>query len=118
MADSTGNPLVKSATIGTVLQLAMVIAGHFSPQIAQLFPFLGTGLGGLAGLLNGKWSTGATAGQAAGAGAVSGAIGGIIGTVASNLLGDATLSTIAVGGGSTAVAGLVGGLIGRALGSE
>ena len=120
MPDQAGmsNPMVKSAVIGTILQLAMVVLGHFVPQVASLFPIVGTGIGGLAGLLNGLWSKGASMGAAAGGGAVAGGAGGLIGTLVSSLMGDVPMSTLEIGTGSTAVAGLVGGLIGKVLGGR
>ena len=120
MPDQAGmsNPMVKSAVIGTILQLLMVVVGHFVPQVANLFPIAGTGIGGLAGLLNGLWSKGASMGAAAGGGAVAGGAGGLIGTLVSSLMGDVPMSTLAVGTGSTVVAGVVGGLIGKALGGR
>ena len=63
---AAGNPLLKATTIGTVLQVLMVVGGHFMPQLAQLFPVLGTGLGGLTGLLFGLFSKGAAGGALAG----------------------------------------------------
>jgi hypothetical protein len=120
MPDQAGmsNPMVKSAVIGTILQLVMVVVGHFVPQVASAFPIAGTGIGGLAGLLNGLWSKGASMGAAAGGGAVAGGAGGLIGTLVSSLMGDVPMSTLVVGTGSTAVAGVVGGLIGKVLGGR
>jgi len=112
------NPMVKSAIVGVVLQVIMVVVGHYVPQVASLFPVAGTGIGGIAGLLNGLWSANASQQAAAGGGAVAGGAGGLLGTILSNVLGDVPTSTIAVGTGSTAVAGVIGGLIGKFLGSR
>ena len=112
------NPMVKSAIVGIVLQVIMVVVGHYVPQVASLFPVAGTGIGGIAGLLNGLWSASASQQAAAGGGAVAGGAGGLLGTVLSRVLGDVPTSTIAVGTGSTAVAGVIGGLIGKFLGSR
>jgi len=114
---SAGNPLIKAATIGTVLQVLMVVGGHFMPQLAQLFPVLGTGLGGLTGLLFGLFSRGAT-GALAGGGAASGAIGGLLGSAVSMALGDVPAATVGIATGSTAVAGAIGGLLGKLLGGK
>mgnify|MGYP001210617946 FL=1 len=115
---AAANPMMKSAIIGTVLQLIMVVVGHFVPQVANLFPIAGTGIGGLAGILNGLWGAKAGMPAAAGGGAVAGGVGGAIGTLVSSLLGDVPMSTLAIGTGSTAAAGLVGGLIGKVLGGR
>jgi len=115
---TASSPMVKSAIIGTVLQLIMVIVGHYVPQVANLFPIAGTGFGGIAGLLNGLWSANASPQAAAGGGAVAGGAGGLLGTLVSHLLGDVPTSTLAIGTGSTAVAGIVGGLIGKLLGGR
>ena len=112
------NPMVKSAIVGIVLQVIMVVVGHYVPSVANLFPVAGTGIGGIAGLLNGLWSGNASQQAAAGGGAVAGGAGGALGTLLSHVLGDVPTSTIAVGTGSTAVAGIIGGLIGKFLGSR
>ena len=115
---AAANPMMKSVIIGTVLQLIMVVVGHFVPQVANVFPIAGTGIGGLAGILNGLWGAKAGMPAAAGGGAVAGGVGGAIGTLVSSLLGDVPMSTLAIGTGSTAAAGLVGGLIGKVLGGR
>ncbi len=117
MANSatTGNPLLKATTISTVLQVLMVVGGHFMPQLAQLFPVLGTGLGGVAGLLFGMMNKAATGGALAAGGAAAGGIGGLIGSVVSMALGDVPGATVGIATGSTAVAGAIGGFVGKLL---
>jgi len=112
------NATMKSAIIGLVLQCLMVVVGHYVPSVARFFPIAGTGIGGIAGLLNGLWSGNASQTAAAGGGAVAGGAGGLVGTLLSHVLGDVPTSTIAVGTGSTAVAGVVGAVIGKLLGSR
>lgn len=112
------NATTKAAIIGVVLQVIMVVVGHYVPSVANLFPVAGTGIGGIAGLLNGLWSANASQPAAAGGGAVAGGAGGLLGTLLSRVLGDVPTSTIAVGTGSTAVAGIIGGLLGKFLGSR
>ena len=112
------NPMVKSAIVGIVLQVIMVVVGHYVPSVANLFPVAGTGIGGITGILNGLWSANAPHPAAAGGGAVAGGAGGLLGTLLSTVLGDVPTSTIAVGTGSTAVAGAIGALIGKLLGSK
>ena len=115
---AAGNPLLKATTIGTLLQVLMVVAGHFMPQVAQLFPVVGTGLGGVTGLLFGLFNKNASGDALAGGAAASGGIGGLLGAVVSMALGDATGSTIAIATGSTAVAGAIGGFLGKMLGGK
>ncbi len=107
--------LTKAALAGTVLQVLMVVAGHFSPQVAQLFPILGTAFGGVAGLLAGLWGKGQGTGGAPVQGGAAGLTGGLIGTVISNLLGDVPLQTIGIGTGAAGVAGVIGGVVGKML---
>jgi len=119
MANSaTSNPLLKATTISTVLQLLMVVGGHFMPQLAQLFPVLGTGLGGVAGLLFGMMNKGATGSALAGGGAAAGGIGGLIGSVVSMAMGDVPGATVGIATASTAVAGAIGGFVGKLLGGK
>ncbi len=118
MTSDAGNPLIRAAMIGTVLQVLMVVSGHFSPAIAGLFPMVGTGLGGVAGLLAGMWATHQSAGRSAGAGVLAGGAGALIGTIISFLLGDVPVSIVAIGTGASAGAGAIGGLVGRMLASR
>ena len=60
--------VVKATVIGTVLQVLMVVCGHYVPQIAAAFPIVGTLLGGLTGWL----ATSTTPRLAAGAAASGG----------------------------------------------
>ena len=53
-----GRGLFRATLIGTVLQLAMVVAGHYDPTIANLFAVMGMLLSLVAGFLAGRWSAG------------------------------------------------------------
>lgn len=110
-----GNPLLKASIIGALLQIAMVVGGHFMPQLAQLFPVIGTGLGGAAGVLFGMFAKGASGGALAAGGAAAGGLSGLVGSVVSMAMGDATGSTVAIATGSTVVSGLVGSFLGKVL---
>jgi hypothetical protein len=101
--------------VSTGLQLAMVIAGHYSPAIAQLFPIAGTGIGGIAGVLAALGGQ-QRAGTAAKNGVLAGGVGGLIGTIVSYFLGDIPAFTIGVGTGAAGVAGAFGALAGRLIG--
>src|SRR5258707_1342028 len=106
--------LTTAAVIGTMLQLAMVIAGHFVPVIAQnVFMFGGMGISALAGLLYGRSASGF--GSAALGGAVAGAICALIGIALSVALSDTPAFVWAFGTLSSAVTGAIGGAIGCAL---
>ncbi|MEO8633975.1 MAG: hypothetical protein ABI587_01750 [Gemmatimonadales bacterium] len=108
---------LRPIAVGTVLQLALVFAAHYSALVVQLLPLVGTGIGGLAGVLASLGAHGG-AGPAAKQGALAGGIGGLIGTVASYLLGDIPAFTIGVGTVASAVAGALGGLVGRVIGER
>ncbi len=115
MSAPSGNPLVRAAVLGTVLQVLMVVAGHFSPAIAGLFPIVGTGLGGIAGVLAGRLGPRRGVGTAVGEGLIAGGSGALIGTVISHLLGDVPTSIIAIGTAASGGAGAIGGVVGRLL---
>lgn len=101
--------LIRSTAVGTVLQLAMVVSGHFMAGIALLFGPLGMVISLVAGLLYGRWSgpEGAVPG-----GALAGGICAILGIAVSFGLGDVTAVILAFGTISSAVAGMLGGWLG------
>jgi hypothetical protein len=107
----------KSATLGTVLQLAIAGLGHLIPALrdAGLFPIGGSLVGGFAGLRFARRSAGIPAARALGKGGMAGAVGGVLGALASTLLGDAPPNTIFIAGMTTLVAGCIGGVLGRIL---
>jgi hypothetical protein len=116
---SASGPLMKSAVVGTILQLLLAVLAKYVPSLAGMAPAAGVGIGGVAGLLYSLWNKGAAMPNAAGGGAVAGGVGGLLGTVLSNVLGGGALtSAIATGTGYPAVAGVVGGLIGKLLGGR
>jgi len=101
-------PLMTGTGIGTALQVAMVVIGHFLPvdQQAWWFPAVGTLLGGVTGLLAAPGAAGT--GAAAGQGAVAGGIAGVLGSLVSTALGDVPVSNAVVAGGATVVSGAIG----------
>jgi hypothetical protein len=116
---SATNPaLVKPAAVGTILQLAMVIAGHYSPAIANQFAIAGMTISGIAGLLFSLWSGPKTITAAAGGGVVAGGVSAFLGILVSYLLGDLPASVLAFGTAGSAVSGAVGGLVGRLFASK
>lgn len=101
-------PLMTGTGIGTALQVAMVVIGHFLPvdQQAWWFPAVGTLLGGVTGWLAAPGAAGT--GAAAGQGAVAGGIAGVLGSLVSTALGDVPVSNAVVAGGATVVSGAIG----------
>jgi hypothetical protein len=112
--DSTRS-VVTPTLIGTGLQLLMVIAGHFSPAVAQLFPVGGTGISALAGVLVALSGRPASLGSAAGRGGVAGGVCAFVGILVSHLLGDVPAGVLVTGTAFSAIAGAIGGLIGKVL---
>ena len=116
-ADSlaSNGALVKSTVVGTILQLAMVIAGHYSPGIAVQFAAGGMTISGIAGLLFSLWSRQKATGAAVGGGVVAGGVSAFLGILVSHLLGDVPASVLGFGTAGSALTGAIGGLIGKLL---
>lgn len=114
------NPLVKAIGAGSVLQIVMVVIGHFVPslQAANLFPIGGTLIGLVTGWLAGKDTPGAGLGKLAANGGIAGGVAGVIGSLVSTGLGDVPLANAGIAGGSTLVAGAIGGIINQFLGKK
>lgn len=106
------NQLTRASLLGTIAQIAMVVAGHYVPAIANLFAIGGMAISALAGWAALKGQP-ASLRTAAGSGALAGGISAAIGIAGSVALGDVPTSLLALGTGSSAVTGLIGGLIGR-----
>lgn len=106
--------MVKWIGVGTALQTAMVLAGHWVAAVAGLFGPLGVTISLVAGLL---WAreTAEGYGHGAGGGAIVGGTCALIGILVSFLLGDVTAVILAFGTVSSTVTGALGGLIGRRL---
>jgi len=100
-----------ASAIGTVLQLAMVIAGHFVPAVAALFAIGGMAISAIAGVLYGR--TAATLGGGALGGALAGGECALIGIAVSCALGDVDAMVLVFGTIASAVTGLIGGIAGR-----
>jgi hypothetical protein len=108
-----GRGLVRATLIGTVLQLAMVVAGHYDATVAKLFAVMGMLLSLVAGFLAGRWSAGLGKVGAAVSGLVAGAACAFIGILESFYLGDVTAWVIAIGTFGDGVTGAIGGFLGR-----
>jgi hypothetical protein len=105
-------PLLLATLAGTLLQVAMVVAGHVSPAVQSLFAVGGMGLSLLAGALYARLARPATRGAAAGGGSIAGAVCAFLGILVSYLLGDVPASLLLLGTVSSAVTGAIGGLLG------
>ncbi|HXC55024.1 MAG TPA: hypothetical protein VNU97_06995 [Rhizomicrobium sp.] len=110
------NKALQTATIaGTVLQLAMVIAGHYVPYIAlHVFMFGGMAISLVAGLLYGRAAAG-LAGAALG-GAIAGGVCALIGIALCVALGDTAPIILVFGTIGSTVSGALGGALGRLVG--
>lgn len=100
---------------GTVLQVAMVVAGHSNKSIASLFAVGGMGLSLLAGLIYAYIAreSGSSLGNLAIGGAIAGGVCAFIGILVSNLMGDVPASLLLLGTVSSIVTGAIGGAIGK-----
>lgn len=107
--------LVQSAIIGTVLQVAMVVAGHSNQSIAALFAVGGMGISLVAGIIFVALAKTSSMREALTGGSAAGGICAFIGILVSYLLGDVPASLLALGTISSIVTGAVGGALGRAL---
>ena len=107
--------LVLATLVGTILQVAMVIAGHANKSIAGLFAFGGMGFSLVAGVLYVLYGRGESSGTGSPilGGALAGALCALIGILVSYLLGDVPVTLLALGTLSSAVTGAIGGFIGR-----
>lgn len=101
--------------IGTVLQTAMVLVGHWVTPVANLFAPFGVGISLVVSLL---WARRATDGLVHGlwGGAVVGGACALIGIAISLALGDVTPAVLAFGTLASALTGAFGGLLGARFG--
>jgi hypothetical protein len=106
--------LVQATVAGTVLQLAMVFAGHWSPPVARLFGIVGVLISLVAGVVYARLARPAAGAGAAG-GFVAGGVCALVGIAVSFALGDVPALILVVGTLSSAVAGAIGGAAAAAL---
>ena len=105
--------LHRATLIGTALQVAMVVTGHFVSFVADdLFMMGGMTISAVAGYL---YVMNYAAGYLPSAlgGAIAGGVCALVGIALSALLGDTALFVLAAGTASSALAGALGGLIGQ-----
>jgi hypothetical protein len=105
--------LVLATVIGTVLQIAMVVAGHSNKSIMNLFAVGGMGFSLIAGLLYAITAKGGPTSSLALGGMIAGAVCAFIGIFISHMLGDVPVTLLLLGTISSAVTGAIGGVIGR-----
>jgi hypothetical protein len=110
--------LVNATLIGTALQLAMVVSGHYNKGIANLFAVLGMTISLVAGLLFALWAKQPTVSGAALGGLIAGGVCALLGIIVSYALGDVTAMIIILGTVSSAVTGAIGGAVGYLVASR
>lgn len=114
MNGSMSGAMTRAVIVGTLLQLAMVLAGHWVPAIAALFAPLGMAISFVAGWLVALWES--VRGRfAATRGALAGGICALLGILVSFALGDVEGLILLLGTLSSTVTGALGGLVGGAL---
>lgn len=106
--------LFNATVIGTVLQLVMVVVGHFVPAVAAQFAIVGILISLVAGLLYARAAKGAWSDSLLG-GVIAGGLCALLGIVVSVLLGDVPPIILVIGTLSSAAGGLIGGAIGKLL---
>lgn len=106
------NALRRATIIGTLLQVAMVVAGHYVPFIAlHVFMYGGMLISLLAGVIYARAAKG-FAGAAIG-GAIAGGLCALLGIGVSVGLGDTLPIILAIGTAASVVTGLIGGVMGK-----
>jgi hypothetical protein len=110
-SDGTARALWRATLIGTVLQVSMVVAGHYAPAIKSLYAPGGMLISGAAGWLFGRLS-GSGRGVSAVGGLFAGAACAFLGILESFYLGHVPASLLLLGTASSAVTGAIGGLLG------
>jgi hypothetical protein len=108
-----GKLIQRAAITGIILQLTLVIIGHYVEWIrANAYEFGGMMISGVAGLL---YARDYAKGYARGAlgGAIAGGTCGLIGICAANILGDVPLLALPIGGAIVILIGAIGGLFGQ-----
>jgi general stress protein CsbA len=107
--------LQTAALTGTILQLIMIAAGHFSPWVAMnVFMIGGMAISAIAGFLYARSAARGYPGGALG-GAIAGGVCALIGIAASVALGDTAAIILAFGTVGSTVAGAMGGVVGQML---
>lgn len=110
-AVSNGSALVKWTIVGTVLQLVMVVAGHYVEFIRQnVFAIGGMGISLVVGVLYVRAAARSAIAAAVGGGVVGGGC-ALLGILVSVLLGDVPANILLFGTLGSLFAGLIGGIV-------
>ena len=104
--------MLRFVVIGIVLQLLMVVAGHFHESVLNLSGILGTAIPFVLGIWYGV-SRRPGYGRCAWGGFVIGIVGAFIGVVAAMLMKDQTWILLTFAPLSSGVTGTLGGLLGK-----
>ncbi len=104
--------LVFATGVGVVLQVLMVLTGHYEPAVKALFAVGGMGLSLVAGVLFAERAR-ASWGVDLGGGAIAGGVCALLGIALSAALGDVPPSLLLLGTAASVVTGLIGGGIGK-----
>lgn len=105
--------LWRAAVVGTVLQVAMVVLGHWIPEVMAAFAMGGMMISLVAGLLFATWARPPRRSLAGGGGALAGGACAAIGIAVSVVLGDVPPTLLLFGTAASVVTGAIGGLLGR-----
>ena len=109
------NALFSALILGTLLQLVMVLAGHYSAFVRNdLFALGGTAISLVAGLTYG-WRAGGEWGERLTGGAIAGGACAFLGIAVSVVLKDTAPMILVIGTVSSAVTGAMGGAASRLL---
>jgi len=108
-----GRAVTIATIVGTVLQVAMVVAGHSNKSIAALFAVGGMSISLVAGIGYAWNARGSSAGALAFGGLIAGGVCAFIGILVSYLIGDVPATLLILGTASSMVTGAIGGLVGK-----
>jgi hypothetical protein len=106
--------LIHASFLGTVLQAAMVVIGHFQLPVRDFYALGGMGFSLVAGILYVRAARSGWSDSLVG-GVISGAVCAFIGIAISWALKDVPVTLLAMGTAGSAVAGLIGAAITRAM---
>ena len=107
--------LVGATLVGAVLQVGMVVSGHFSAPIANLYAVGGTGIAAAAGLLYGFRAGAVSSRSAALGGGLAGVASALLAFIVAYLLGDVPAAVLGPAAIGAALVGMLGGLLGGSM---
>ncbi len=109
MTDRGGNALLRAGVVCAVLQIVLVVVGHFSPPVLQMVAILGTLLSLVCGVLYVRWAGPGALGRSIWGAALAGGGGALVGIAVSVMLRDTPVPVLALGTLISAVGGGIGG---------